>query len=68
MYHPIQTLRALGKSQRQIAAELRISKSIVNKYCQLSATEGETHCLPESRYTVNPRTNTVFLRAATLSI
>ena len=44
MYHTIITLRALGKSQRQIANELRISKSTVNKYCKISELEGETHC------------------------
>ncbi|MFA7547193.1 MAG: IS21 family transposase [Candidatus Cloacimonetes bacterium] len=44
MYHTIQTLKTLGKSQREIAAELRISKSTVNKYCKLSETEGETGC------------------------
>ena len=44
MYHTIITLRTLGKSQRQIAAELGMSKSTVNKYCKMSELEGETHC------------------------
>ena len=43
MYNTIKTLRELGQSQRQIAAELRISKSTVNKYCHLSEAEGEIH-------------------------
>ncbi|MCB5269030.1 MAG: IS21 family transposase [Candidatus Cloacimonetes bacterium] len=43
MYNTILTLRTLGKSQREIAAELRISKSTVNKYCHISEAEGEIH-------------------------
>lgn len=44
MYHTILTLRKCGHSQREIASELRISKTTVNKYCTMTELEGDVHC------------------------
>jgi len=43
MYNSILTLKELGKSQRQIADVLQLSKSTVNKYCQMSEADGKMH-------------------------
>ncbi|MDP8232203.1 MAG: IS21 family transposase [Candidatus Zophobacter franzmannii] len=43
MYHSILSLQASGKSQREIADLLDISKTTVNVYCNLPLDEGEHH-------------------------
>jgi transposase len=39
MYHTILTLRKYGDSQREIAKQLRLSKTTVNKYCNMHQRE-----------------------------
>lgn len=43
MYHTIITLRKAGKSQREIAADLGLSKTTVNKYSRMIVSCGEAH-------------------------
>ena len=44
MYHTIKTLSKLGKSQREIASELGLSKTTVNKYCRMDEAIAEVRC------------------------